>query len=418
MRGKRKRKDAGVLSADEGFGPRGGGADGLSVDEAFGAAYAEETAAAGAAPAAREEQAPQGAYAGFGEKRTAVDTQKCPACGDNLQFDPATGKLKCPSCGTEQDIFAREGRELDIGNIDLVSDGWAREAHVYHCNNCNAEDVMDRREIAHVCPFCGSPNVVEKSEFSAMRPNALLPFAVERKRAAEQARQWAKKRLFAPNDFKKYFTADNMKGVYLPAFTFDTATYSVYDGKLGEHYYTTHTDSKGRTTTVQHTRYFHVSGGYDYFFDDIAVNAGDAVPQDIMRTLLAYDYANSVEYNEDFLYGFSALLYTRDGRTCWEDAKALARGMLRSQILGQYRYDVVSYLNVDTRFENVRYRYLLLPMYIGSYRHREKSYSFYVNGRNGRTKGKAPVSPFKAALAALIGAAVIAAIVALVYFFL
>ena len=53
MRGKRKRKDAGVLSADEGFSLRGGGADGLSVDEAFGAAYAEETAAAGAAPAAR-----------------------------------------------------------------------------------------------------------------------------------------------------------------------------------------------------------------------------------------------------------------------------------------------------------------------------------------------------------------------------
>lgn len=387
----------------------------LSAEEGFGMPVSEGEAET-AVSAAGAQTVSSGTYSGFGEDRTAVETQKCPACGDNLRFDPASGKLKCPSCGTEQDIFVRQGTELGIEHLQHVGGSWANETHVYHCNNCNAEDVMDRREIAHVCPFCGSPNVVEKEEFAAMRPNALLPFRVEKERAAELARGWAKKRLFAPNDFKKYFEPEKMKGVYLPAFTFDTQTFSSYSGTLGKHYYVTRRVN-GKTVQEQRTRYFPIGGTYDYFFDDLAVNATDAVPDSYMNTLLAYDYSNSVEYNDEFLYGFSALLYTRDGTMCWEDAKDMARSMLRSQILGQYQYDVVSSFDMSTDFSQVKYRYLLLPMYIGSCRYREKSYAFYVNGRNGKTKGKAPVSPFKVALAVLFGAAIIALICTLVYFF-
>ena len=394
----------------------------LSAEEGFGPVSSETAAASAAAGGMGETTATEGyevssgKYSGFGEERTAVGTQKCPACGDNLRFDPATGKRKCPSCGTEQDIFAAQSRELGLENLQRIGGDWANQTHVYHCNNCNAEDVMDRREIAHVCPFCGSPNVVEKEEFSAMRPNALLPFAIESKTAAEAARKWAKKRLFAPNDFKKYFKAENMKGAYLPAFTFDTQTFSSYSGMLGEYYYVTRRVN-GKTVQERRTRYFPIGGTYNYFFDDLAVNATDAVPEKIMRTLLAYDYQNSVEYNDEFLYGFSALLYKRDGTMCWEDAKENARATLRSLILSQYHYDVVSSFVMNTSFSDVKYRYLLLPMYIGSYRYREKSYSFYVNGRNGKTKGKAPVSPFKVSLAVLAGAAIIALICTLVYFF-
>ena len=32
----------------------------------------------------------------FRGEQTAVDTEKCPNCGDNLEFDPEEGCLKCP----------------------------------------------------------------------------------------------------------------------------------------------------------------------------------------------------------------------------------------------------------------------------------------------------------------------------------
>lgn len=349
------------------------------------------------------------------KEQTAVDTEKCPGCGDNMRFDPATGALKCPSCGTEKKILVRAGEEIAFSNLVGAQASWQNETHFYHCTNCNAEEALDKREIAHVCPFCGSPSVVEKEEIDALRPNALLPFLLDKNKASETAYAWAKKKLFAPRAFKTYFRPENVNGVYLPAFTFDANTNSVYDGRLGEHYYTTVTKN-GKTERVQHTRYFRVNGSYQQFFDDIAVSATDAVPQSVMRTLMYYDYHSCVEYKDDFLYGFSALLYSKNGEACWADARKQAESKIRQNILSQYHHDVVQYLNVNTSYSDITYKYLLVPMYTGNYVYESKTYSFYINGRSGKVKGKSPVSPVKTTIAAVLGVAAAVAVGVLIYF--
>ena len=351
----------------------------------------------------------------FRGEPTAVDTEKCPNCGDNLEFDPEKGCLKCPSCGTLKEIETRAGQEIAFSELSKPNGGWQNQTHVYHCANCNAEEVLDKREIAHVCPFCGSPSVVEREEIDTLRPNALLPFLLDLPKASAAAIRWAKKRLFAPRDFKTYFRPEKLHGVYLPAFTFDTNTDSTYQGRLGEHYYV-NVRSNGKTVREQRTRYFYIQGTYQQFFDDLAVSATDAVPPSVMRTLMHYDYHNCVEYNDDFLYGFSALLYSRDGQTCWADARSMADKSIRQGILSQYHYDEVSYLNVSTNCFNVTYKYLLLPMYTGIYPYKSKTYPFYINGRSGKVKGKSPVSPIKAAIAAVLGVAAAVAVGFLIWY--
>lgn len=351
----------------------------------------------------------------FEKEQTAVNEAKCPGCGDNMEFDPTSGCLKCPSCGSTKHILVQAGEELAFSGLTKKRGDWQNETHVYHCSNCNAEEVLDKREIAHVCPFCGSPSVVERDEIDTLRPNALLPFLIDRDKASGTATRWAKKKLFAPADFKNYFRPENLKGVYLPAFTFDANTFSSYEGRLGEHYTVT-VRVNGKTEHRQKTRYFSVSGNYTEFFDDIAVSATDAVPPSVTRKLMYYDYHSSVVYQEDFLYGFTALLYSKNGEACWADAQRQAENRVRQNILNQYRHDTVQYLNVRTSYANVTYKYMLLPMYIGSYTYKNKSYSFYINGRSGKTTGKSPVSAIKAIIATLAGAFVVVGIGLLIFF--
>lgn len=351
----------------------------------------------------------------FNEDFTATNNEKCPGCGDNMRFDPESRRLKCPSCGTVKIINEQQSIELDFSqNINF--NGWAQETHTYHCNNCNAEGVLDKREIAHVCPFCGSPSVVENSEINAMRPNAIIPFAVSKDNALEIARSWAKKKAFAPKDFKTHFSTETINGVYLPAFTFDMNTYSSYNGMLGEYYYVTK-KVNGQTIREQRTRYFPVAGTFEYFFNDLAVSATDEVPDSVMQTLMYYNYERSVEYQQEYLYGYSALLYKKDGNSCFQTAQYRTKSAIRSGILRQYHYDTVQMLNVSTSYFNIKFRYVLLPMYICNFTYKQKSYPFYINGETGKIKGKSPVSALKVGLC--VGAALIAvAALALIAFFL
>src|SRR5205085_1371646 len=101
-------------------------------------------------------------------------------------------------------------------------------------------------------------------------PEAVLPFAVDRNGVREALRTWVKSRWFAPSRLKKVTETEQLKGTYLPHWTFDSKTVSDYAGQRGEHYYTTETykviekdcrhdigGDEQRVTSVQ-THYFDV----------------------------------------------------------------------------------------------------------------------------------------------------------------
>ncbi len=202
----------------------------------------------------------------------------------------------------------------------------------------------------------------------------------------------------------------------MPAFTFDAETYTDYSGVLCEHYTETVTVN-GKPETRRRTRTFSVSGDYQKSFNDFAVSATDVVPPRYINKIMYYDYHNSVLYEEDFLYGFSARLGAQDGETCWAQARAQMETEVKRDILGQYSYDTVERFDMRTAYSGVTYRYLLIPIYLGNYFYKTKRYSFYINGRNGKMAGKSPVSALKVALAVTIGLAV-AALAGLALYFL
>ncbi len=342
------------------------------------------------------------------KEKVSTEWAKCQGCGANLRFDPASQKLVCDHCGTKVEISSKEiAKEHDI--LAGLSDDcmWQNDdSTAFRCANCGAEVVLSKSETAKNCPFCGTPYVEKEESLTGIKPNAVLPFTVSFETAKEKSKTWAKRKFFAPRKFKKTASSENLKGVYTPCFTFDSQTYSYYEGRLGRTHTTTSGSGKNATTHT-YTEWFSVSGAYNEFFDDVLITAGEKFDQKRLNKVSPYDTNNSSAYDGKYLLGFMAYHYDREISDCWSSAKKIIDRVIRRSILSQYSYDVIDYLNISTHHERVTYKYVMLPVYVGHFEYRKKLYNFFVNGTTGKVAGKTPVSPLKVLLAVLIGVAVV-----------
>lgn len=354
-----------------------------------------------------------------GEEQKRVETEliKCPSCGANMVFDPESQMLYCSHCGTKQSF----ANDLKAKEIDLLSGfnserQWSEdETSVFRCDNCGAKVVLSKGETAKTCPFCGTAHVQKTDELAGIKPNGLLPFKFGAEEAKDKAKAWAKKRLFAPKKFKRNISTENVKGVYTPCFTFDSRTTSTYSGRIGT--YHTRTVGSGKNRRVEtYIVWRNISGQYFHLFDDILITAGSKFNQKQLDKISPYSTGESCSYQENFLLGFMAYHYDKEITDCWNEAKSIIDDVLRKRILNQYTYDVVGYLNVSTKHEGVTYKYVMLPVYIGNFNYNKKLYNFFINGTNGKTYGKTPVSPWKVLFTVLLGLVVVGAIAAAVYF--
>ncbi len=343
------------------------------------------------------------------EERT--DTAKCPACGAAMVFSPEEQNLSCPYCGCIKEVnFNQTSSEIAFSQLlAQKNDEWGEETHVFRCNNCGAKEVISRTEISKACPFCGTTNVTQVEELSGLKPNGVVPFAIDGKVACANVIAWAKKKFFAPRAFKKGVKPEGIKGTYMPAFTFDTYTFTSYRGRLGK-YYTRTVRVNGKMVTRRELRYFHISGNYSMSFDDVLIQASKRVKQKDIDNIRPFETNESNEYSSVFLHGYSAQSNEKSGEECWEEAKQIIYADIRSAILAGYDYDVVDNFYPQTSCTDVTFKYVLLPLYVGHCTWKKKLYNFFVNGKNGKVTGKTPLSWLKIALVSLLGAAVAAAV--------
>ncbi len=348
-------------------------------------------------------------------KQVEADSIKCEACGSNLVFDPDTQSLKCPHCGTEINFESNSAQEILLGHgLDNDKTWTADEAVVFRCDNCGAKVIMNPNETANFCPFCGTAHVQKIEELAGIKPNAVIPFTFNYKSAIDFSKKWAKKRFYAPRKFKKNICTDNVKGVYTPCFTFDSRTFSYYQGRIGK----THTRvvGSGKNRRVQtYVVWRNISGTYSDSFDDVLITAGSKFGQKELDKVSPYKTNESREYEENYLFGFMAYHYDSEITECWNDAKSRIDEVVKKSILSQYVHDVVDYINISTTHSDVTYKYVMLPVYIGNYKYNKKHYNFFVNGSTGKVYGKTPKSILKILGTVLLGIAVIAGIVLLTY---
>lgn len=353
-----------------------------------------------------------------GVKKVDVFSAKCDKCGANLTFDPEKGCLHCGHCGENKDFKSSgEVAELQIKDAFLNAEHWKDDSVAYRCDNCGAIVVVDGRQTATLCPYCGTGHVKETDNENFLKPGAVYPFTLSGETAVSKAREWCKKRIFAPKKFKKSFVVDNMKGVYEPCYTFDSVTYSTYEGRLGRTVTRTVGSGKNRRV-VTRVEYFNVSGTYSYSFDDVFINASSSYDKKTFNKIAPFNYQSIKGYDKRYLSGFMAHRSDKTIESAWDEAKCDMDDRIKQNILSRYTYTTVSYLNVSTIHNDVTYKYVLVPIYLLNYNYSKSNYKVYVNGNTGKVVGKTPLSWLRVGFAALIGLAATAGLLYLIQNFL
>lgn len=328
--------------------------------------------------------------------KTDAEDYSCPSCGAPIDYNPDSMMLECDYCGFKQKIDGTlSDEEFDFNNgLKENVNLWNNEVKIIKCENCGAENVVPNNAITNSCPFCGSNQVVDTDELVGIKPNRVIPFHISQNKASLIYTTWVKKRFFSPRKIKKEKIKLNLNGVYLPVWTFDTNTFSSYTGTLGKHYTTTVGSGKNRTT-VTHTRWFYIKGTTQLIFDDLLVNGGCQISQSEILNISPFSTNESFLYDQKFLVGFSAEHYKIKLDVAWNNAKSLAAPKIKSKILKKYSYDVVGEIKIKTTYNNIKYKYVLIPVWIGVYQYKNKNYRFLINGETGKLSGKSPVSILK-----------------------
>ncbi len=347
-----------------------------------------------------------------------------------MQFDPATGALKCPFCGQTRALPAEDPAGLRphpleqyLGAGDGATlrplTGQALEAA---CGGCGSVVAFEPPEVAGACPFCGSALVAQpKAADPLIAPDAVLPARIPKTQAQAEVRRWLETRWFAPNALKRMARQEGIGGVYLPFWDYDAATRSRYQGARGEHYWETETyqesDGQGgavqRTRQVQRTAWYPAAGEVSRQFTDVLIAASHSVAESTLNALEPWGLEALCPYEPAYLAGFKAQRYQVELAGGFEKAKGVMRQTIEADVRRAIGGDEQRIDHLETQYDAVMFRHLLLPVWIGAYRFQNKVYQVAVNARTGEVQGERPFSAWKIALLAILVAALVALVMIL-----
>ena len=159
---------------------------------------------------------------------------KCANCGGAIKFESSLQKLKCPYCETEFETESLRALDDELSKDHPDEMKWETKAGTewnesetddlrsYVCNSCGGEVVADKNTAATSCPFCDNPIVMMGQLKGLLKPDYVIPFKLDKKAAKDGLLKNTQKKKLLPKVFKDENHIDEIKGVYVPFWLFDS----------------------------------------------------------------------------------------------------------------------------------------------------------------------------------------------------
>ena len=182
-------------------------------------------------------------------------------------------------------------------------------------------------------------------------------------------------------------------------------TFTAYSGQRGEYYYVTVGSGKNKRR-VRRTRWYPASGRFQRFFDDVLVLANTGLRRDYMLALEPWPLLKVVPFNQEMLAGHMARTYDIELDESFVEGKKRIDEAIYQEVCQRIGGDTQRVHSVDSNYEAVTFKHILLPVWLLAYRYRDKSYQVFINAATGEVQGERPYSPWKIAFAVLTGLAI------------
>ncbi len=346
-----------------------------------------------------------------------VETHKCPNCGGPLLFDPKTQRFHCEYCFssfTESEVTAFEQKMAENPQIsdqqqsEKTAEGQdsrpeeasAPKMDVFLCPSCGAQIVTDATTAATYCYYCHNPVVLSGRLQGDFLPDAVLPFAVEKEKAVDKFLAWSKKKWFIPKDFFSKNQIEKMTGVYFPYWLVDAQIEGEMDAKgnvlrvwrIGEIEYT-------------ETKQFAIHRKGKLNFSDLIKTAlSKNITQKMVTAVQPFPLDKAVPFRSQYLSGFQAEKRDIEIENLKEniegDLKQYSKSLLKDSANG---FTVITSENYRFNIEEQKNRYVLLPVWLLTYRNKRKNdkvYYYAMNGQTGKVSGILHLNKIKLALTA------------------
>jgi hypothetical protein len=261
-------------------------------------------------------------------------------------------------------------------------------SELLRCQACGGAVVWDAAQLGAACLFCGTVALeLEIASEPVPIPEVVLPVAVSRATAEQHFRTWATKSWFRPPALRTAEVALHL--LLLPAWRFHARLETHWAGLRPA------ATRSGKTPVA----------GVEQLELTTMVPASTGLSQAELGALQPFDEGQArpwrgvVDLAADLAVDLTDTGLDDDTEVIWEPpalTKRGARSRAHRELADSHRRRIARERGlVSTRvsavIEDRDVRLMLVPIYIGTFRFRDRPWRFLVNGQTGEIVGKAPL---------------------------
>lgn len=316
---------------------------------------------------------------------------KCPNCGGDLRFDPESQKYKCEFC-----LSTFEQSELEAANPQAQQEEQKETeqvdesgAVIYSCPSCGAQIVTDATTAATFCYYCHNPVVLQGKLSGEYKPDMVIPFAVDKKEAVDSFLKYCNKKKFVPRDFFCKEQIEKISGVYFPFWMYDCEADGQWQGQGDKVRIYDHGDIEYTETKI-----FAIEREADFRFENMTRNALNKENQALVEAVQPFRLEEAKAFNMGYLSGFQAEKRDIEKQEVHTGLKEqVSRHVNRMMQDSTKGYDTVRTIHNEVHIRSEKWKYLLLPVWVLTYKGRnDKTYYYAMNGQTKQVKGVFPLA--------------------------